>query len=68
MANKKLEMVEDWLLAIGGVNWGLTLFGVNLVTMLGEGIGQTTPVNVIVYGAVGLSALHKIAKMTNLMK
>jgi uncharacterized membrane protein YuzA (DUF378 family) len=50
----------DWtafvLLVVGGLNWGLALFDINLVTMLADVTfaGLAT----IVYGAVGVSALY----------
>ena len=56
MAKKmKLEMIAMWLLIIGGLNWGLAVFDVNLVTML---FSFWQPLVMIVYGAVGLSALY----------
>jgi uncharacterized membrane protein YuzA (DUF378 family) len=51
----KYHLVE-WLLIAGGLNWGLALFGFNLVAWLaGVTFGFLEPV---VYGAVGLSALY----------
>jgi uncharacterized membrane protein YuzA (DUF378 family) len=68
MANK-MEMVEDWLLAIGGVNWGLGLIGgFNLVTWLGGLINAVEPVKWVAYLAIGLSGLHKILLMTKVVK
>lgn len=52
--NKMLYNVAEWLLIIGGLNWGLALFDVNLVTML---FSFWQPLVMIVYGLVGLSAL-----------
>jgi uncharacterized membrane protein YuzA (DUF378 family) len=63
MAKKNMWMyhVAEWLLIIGGLNWGLGIFNVNLVTLLfGSGVLTT-----IVYALVGVSALylayHKLA-------
>ncbi len=44
------------LLIVGGLNWGLALWNVNLVTAL---LGAGTLANVV-YGLVGLSALYEI--------
>ena len=53
MKEKTIYEVAETLLIIGGLNWGLGLFGVNLVSMLaGDGI-----IAQIIYGAVGVSAL-----------
>ncbi len=48
-------MVTFVLLVIGGLNWGLTALGWNVVEML-LGMGTITKV---VYILVGLSALHQ---------
>ncbi|HME86945.1 MAG TPA: DUF378 domain-containing protein [Candidatus Nanoarchaeia archaeon] len=45
------------LLIVGGLNWGLSLWNVNLVTML---LGAWPMVVNVVYGLVGLSALYEI--------
>ena len=44
------------LLIVGGLNWGLALWNINLVTAL---LGAGTLTNVV-YGLVGLSALYEI--------
>jgi uncharacterized membrane protein YuzA (DUF378 family) len=51
---KWLEMLAGILLVVGGLNWGLALFNVNLVTAI-FGAGWFTKV---IYGAVGLSAIY----------
>ncbi len=43
------------LVIIGGLNWGLTAFGWNVVALLGS------TVSMIVYVLVGLSAIYEIA-------
>lgn len=46
----------EWLLIIGGLNWALVEFGdLNLVSYLPGELLQ-----MIVYGAVGLSAIYQI--------
>lgn len=52
---KGLHMVAFWLVIVGGLNWGLTAFGWNVVNML---LGSMPQVEMIVYVLVGLSALY----------
>lgn len=47
-------MIAWILLVIGGLNWGLTAFGWNVVAYLGATLEQ------IVYILVGLSALYEL--------
>ncbi len=47
-------MVTWILVIIGGLNWGLTAFGLNVVDMLGMTISK------IIYILVGLSAIYEI--------
>lgn len=63
-----IDVSAIWLLIVGGFNWGLSLFDINLVEMVAD---LTLPiVGTIVYGAVGLSALWVGGKaiMGKLMK
>jgi uncharacterized membrane protein YuzA (DUF378 family) len=56
----KFNKIANWLLIIGGLNWGLSLFNINLVSMLAN---ATAPiVGQIVYGAVGISAIMALFK------
>ena len=48
--------VTYWLLLIGGINWGLYAFGLDLETWLPLGSGAYQ----VVYVAIGLSALWKL--------
>lgn len=57
---KALKMVAVWLLIIGGLNWGLTAFGWNVVDMI---FGQGSVLSMIIYILVGLAALVKIWMM-----
>ncbi len=52
---KILHMVAFVLLVVGGLNWGLTAFGFNLVEMV-FGMGSTLAM--VVYVLVGLSAVY----------
>ncbi len=53
---KSLHMVTWVLLVVGGLNWGLDAFGLNLVEML-LGTGSLA---MLVYVLVGLSAVYEI--------
>ena len=55
---KKLHMITFILLVIGGLNWGLTVFGWNVVDMI---FGSWPMVVDLIYILVGLSATSEIA-------
>ena len=55
---KGLHMVAFILLIVGGLNWGLSVFGWNVVEML---LGSWPAVVNLVYVLVGLSAVYEIA-------
>lgn len=55
---KKLHMITFILLVIGGLNWGLTVFGWNVVDMI---FGSWPMVVDLIYILVGLSAIYEIA-------
>ena len=59
---KSLHMVTWILLIIGGLNWGLTAFGYNVVDMLGPSLSM------IVYVLVGLSAIFEVVNHKNTCK
>jgi len=52
---KALEMIAFILLVVGGLNWGLTAFGYNVVEMI---FGAWPAVVKVVYILVGLSAIY----------
>lgn len=52
---KTIDLVASWLLVIGGINWGLTVFDINLVTSLAN--LTFSMLSTIIYSAVGLSGL-----------
>ncbi|MEQ1561440.1 MAG: DUF378 domain-containing protein [Nitrospira sp.] len=54
---KSLHMVTFILLVVGGLNWGLTAFGYNLVDMI---FGVDSTLSMIVYVVVGLSAVYEV--------
>lgn len=53
---KPLHMLAITLLIIGGLNWGLSALGYNVVNMI---LGGYPAVEKIVYLLVGLSALYE---------
>ncbi|HAT68710.1 MAG: hypothetical protein A2481_03515 [Candidatus Yonathbacteria bacterium RIFOXYC2_FULL_47_9] len=52
---KALHMLAFVLLVVGGLNWGLTAFDYNLVSML---VGKWPAIEKVVYILVGLSAIY----------
>ena len=51
-------MVTFILLVVGGLNWGLTAFGYNVVNML---LGSWPIVEKVVYILVGVAAIVEVA-------
>jgi uncharacterized protein len=62
---KKLDIVTAALVIIGGLNWGLVAIAeFDLVaTLVGLDFGETNAVSRIVYGLVGLSAIHQATRL-----
>ncbi len=54
---KSLHMVAFILLVVGGLNWGLTALGYNLVNIL---VGGWPMVEKAVYLLVGVSAVYEL--------
>ena len=54
-----MHMVAYWLLIVGGLNWGLELFRINLVSSI---FGSVPILVTIIYAAIGLSALAMLFK------
>lgn len=50
-------MIAFTLLVIGGLNWGLTAFGWNVVNML---LGSWASLEMLIYVLVGLSAIYEV--------
>jgi len=61
MAKKSLDLIALVLLIIGGLNWGLAVFDINLVTMLLSAIPYAVEV---VYILVGIAAIYEIIALT----
>ena len=55
---KSLHMVTFILLVVGGLNWGLSAFGYNVVDMV---LGAGSTLAMLVYVLVGLSAVYEVA-------
>jgi len=56
MDKKTEDMITKtafYLVLVGGLNWGLTLFDFNIVTMLGLGELFAT----VIYGVIGVAAV-----------
>lgn len=54
---KTLHIITMIFLIVGGLNWGLTAFGYNVVEML---LGTWPAVVKTVYVLVGLSAIYEV--------
>ncbi|MEK7107493.1 MAG: DUF378 domain-containing protein [Patescibacteria group bacterium] len=54
----KLHTTAFILLVVGGLNWGLTAVGFNVVNLL---VGSWPIVEQIVYILVGLAAIYEVA-------
>ena len=57
MAKFKWNVLADWLVVIGAVNWGLAAFGFNIVDMLLGGFATWA------YYAVGAAGIYKLFKL-----
>lgn len=55
---KGLHIVAFILLIVGGLNWGLSALGFNVVNML---LGSWPAVEKVVYVLVGLAAIYEVA-------
>ena len=55
--DEKLEMIAKILLVIGGLNWGLFIFGINLVEIISFGAAIVAN---IVYALVAIAAIIEL--------
>ena len=64
---KSLNGLAAMLLVVGGLNWGLVaLAEFDLVAWItGQEFGATSALSRIVYGLVGLAAVHAITQLVN---
>ena len=56
-----LDWVALILIIIGGINWGLFAFGINLVSMI-FGAGTLAKIVYVVIGLSGLYAIYTVSK------
>lgn len=56
MKKALLMKTANWLVVIGALNWGLTVFNFNLVTWL-SGLVKMPMLTTVVYALVGISAI-----------
>ncbi len=59
MANV-VDFIAKILLIVGGLNWGLFIFGINLVTIISFGV---TAIANIVYALVAIAAIVELIKI-----
>ena len=64
---KKLDMLTAALVIVGGLNWGLVAIAeFDLVAALfGLEFGETNAATRIVYGLVGLAAVHQLTLLAS---
>lgn len=60
MARNAVDWIAEILLIIGGLNWGLAIWDINVVDKV---LGAVPILVTIVYALVGLSALYAIYKL-----
>lgn len=65
---KMADVTADWLLIVGGLNWGAMAFGQNLVVQLLKlPVVGMIPYNVVI-GIVGAAAVWKLGRIFKLIK
>lgn len=62
---KWYDSLAYFLLVVGGLNWGLTLFNFNLVDWI---FGAGAVLGQVVYGLVGIAALYGLYMFVKLLK
>ena len=60
MEKDALDLIAKILLIVGGLNWGLFIFGINLVTIISFGVAAIAN---IVYGLVAIAAIVELVKI-----
>ncbi|MBN1157139.1 DUF378 domain-containing protein [Candidatus Woesearchaeota archaeon] len=61
MAEKDaVDLIAKMLLIVGGLNWGLFIFGINLVEIISFGV---TAIANIVYALVAIAAIVELVKI-----
>jgi len=62
MRSTTFKHLANWLVVVGGLNWGLTLFNFNVVTWL-AGIVNWSTLATVLYALIGVSALVKASEL-----
>ena len=61
MAEKDaVDLMAKILLIVGGLNWGLVIFGINLVTIISFGVAAIAN---LVYALVAIAAVVELVKI-----
>ncbi len=61
MAEKNaVDLLAKILLIVGGLNWGLFIFGINLVTIISFGVSAIAN---LVYALVAIAAIVELVKI-----
>ena len=55
-----LDLIAKILLIVGGLNWGLVIFGINLVTIISFGVSAIAN---IIYALVAIAAIVELVKI-----
>ncbi len=55
-----IDVIAKVLLIIGGLNWGLFIFGINLVEIISFGVSM---IAYIVYALVAIAAVIELVKL-----
>ena len=55
--DEKLDMIAKILLIVGGLNWGLFIFGINLVEIISFGVSM---IATIIYALVAIAAIVEL--------
>ena len=55
-----IDLIAKILLIVGGLNWGLVIFGINLVEIISFGVNIVAN---IIYALVAIAAIIEIFKM-----
>jgi len=58
MDEKGIDMIAEWVLIVGAINWGLALFSIDLVKMLLSGL----KLEMIGYGIVGVAGVWALLR------
>lgn len=60
MAKDAVDLIAKILLIVGGLNWGLVIFGINLVTIISMGV---TAIANVIYALVAIAAIVELVKI-----